>query len=438
MFEMDRDTRDSWLQKLFYARLSALGSSLNSKVTGGPLLTLILAFVWAISDAVDEVLALLLLFNPSTATGPAADQALAFFERPRLLAVESEQVFTILRADAASPLVVSDGATIQCAMLQSGKTFTYTVQPGEGVTIPAGTFYAKVVFKSAEKGLATALIAPQSMDQISGFSATCFVVAGAWDDSSSNPLSTMTDTFDAWLTTNLTHFGMSFRVQGRDDESDDAWRARCFARWDELSTGSTAAAYESWARSYVDPASGNAPVALAKVTQNQVFHSASCYDPVLQPLIDGQEYIMGVEVAVAFQEGAIPAPADLTAIADYLLPQIPQTDKVWVRGPNQVVAGAGTCVLTVRGSSALQSDIHDLVASFFVYDATRPANYQGLGATIYQSEVIQAVKNLSAEILDVKVAFTLAGKVVSGDIVLDPFDQIQMASPDTAIVVTVV
>lgn len=438
MFEMNRDNRDNWLIQLFYSRMASLGSLLNSRINGGPFPTLIRAFVGILSDAVEECISLFSMYSPNTTSGVAAAQVLGFFERPQLLAVETEQVFTVIRPVATGPFLLPAGASIQTGMLQSGKAYSFSIQAADATTLADGVYYAKVVFKSAEKGLATAVTTPQVMQQISGFPGPCYVLAGSWDDSAVNPLVDIgTSTIDEWLAAHLSHFGISYRVQGRDDEDVDTWRARCFARWDEQSTGATAGAYESWARSYLDPVTGNAPVALARVTKNQVFHAASCSAPVDQPLIDGQEYVMGVEVAIALAAGAIPAPADRLAVANALFPLKAQTDKVWVRGPNPVPAGPGTCTILLRAPTSFQAQVHEVAASFFVYSATYPDNYQGLGSTIYQSELIQALKNLSSLIEDVKVTFTLSGKVVDGDIVLDAYDQIQMADLTTAITVTV-
>ena len=440
MFEMSRTARDTYLEKLFYQRLGFLGSVLNSRVMGGPLPTMIRAFLSILSDAIEEIKSLFLAYDVINGTGAAADQARGFFKRPRLLAARSEQVFTVLRKTASTPLVVPIDATVQTGVLQSGKAYSYSIESGDDTTLPIGTFYELVTFSSIETGAVTAISTIQELQLVSGLS-DCFVVSGAWDKSSADPLSTFdpaTQTFDAWLIANQDHFTSMFRLQGRDDETDEAHLARCLARWDEQAAGATSASYEGMTLNYTDPVSGNAPVALAKVTLNQVFNSAISKAPALQPLINGQEYVMGVEIAVAFRDGIFPAPADLQKIADSLLPKKAHTDRIWLRGPNLVSAGAGTCTVTVRGPASLQPALHKLVASFFVYDTDYIANYQGLGSTIYMSEIVTAVKNFSTEILDAKVAFVLAGKVsAGGDIVLDAFDQIDMSTPSTGVVVTI-
>lgn len=81
-----------------------------------------------------------------------------------------------------------------------------------------------------------------------------------------------------------------------------------------------------------------------------------------------------------------------------------------------------------------------VVRSFFVYDETYKSNYSGLGDTIYKSDLIHAIRSLSSTILDVKVSFTPADSSkldADGNLALLYFDQVLMASPDTAIVVTV-
>lgn len=440
MIELDRTTRDQALLAQLYLRLLALGSRLNSKIAGGPLYTILSACMSMMSDAYAEVVSLLVAYSPATATGAAQDQALGFFELPRFQPQQSEQTFTLMRTDASAALVIAAGASIQTGQLESGKTYAYKVLARDAATMPIGTYFLPVVFQSIESGSVTALTVPQVMQVVSGLSGVS-VVAGLYDGTLANPLSTMTGTLDAWLLANLvppSHFSMPSRVEGRDKELDDVWRARCFARWASLAVGSTDHSYETWARDFVDPDTGNSPVAVASVSTNQTFSAAVGVAPAVQPLVDGFTYAMGVEVAIAFQSGLAPAPPDLQKIADYLAPLIPHTDKVWVRPPNIVTAGAGSVAVTISGPASFLADATAIVESFFIYDGARPGNYQGLGATIYQSSIIQALRDLSPLIIDVKVVFTLAGKVVAGDIVLAAFDQISMPTPSTAITITVV
>ena len=439
MIELDRPTRDAALTTRAYTRLLALGSVLNAKIQGGPVYTLIASFVAMISDAYEEVITLLAGYNPMTATGASQDQVLGFFELPRLQPTRAQQTFTILRTDATAALVVPVDAAIQTALRESGKTYSYKVLVPDATTIPIGTYFQAVVFEATEAGLVTSLSVAQVMQVVSGISGVQ-VVAGLYDGSSSNPLSTLgSGTMDAWLAANASHFTLPFRVQGRDLESDDAFRARCLARWDEQAVGATAASYEAWAADYVDPLTGNSPVSIARVSDNQVFSASTNVAPAIQPLVNGQQYVMGVEVAVAFRSGAAPATADLQGIADYIVTKIPHTDKVWLRGPNMVTAGAGAVAIQLRGSASIQTLAAQVATSFFIYDGAYPQNYQGLGSTIYQSEIIRALMDLSPSIEDVRVVFTLSGKVdIAGDIVLLAFDQIAMPTPSTSVVVTVV
>lgn len=443
MIEFDRTTRDAVLMNSMYQRLLALGSKLNSRLAGGPVFTLISAFVAAVSDICEEIASLFYAYNPLTAVGSAQDQVLGFFELPRLQPTRAEQTFTFMRTVATAALTIPFGAAIQTGLRESGKTYSYkVVRLPDAVTMPIGVYFVSVTLQSTEIGLVTSLVTPQVMQVVSGVSGVQ-VVAGLWDASSLNPLATLgTDTMDVWLSKNAQHFSMSFRVQGRDIEGPVEFRARCFARWDEQSVGSTSGAYESWAKGYVDAATGNKPVTSARVTTNQVFVAAINTHPTSQPLVDGATYVMGVEVAVASPSQAFWALPDLQAIADHIVLEIPHTDKVWVRGPNLVVADAvgmyATCAITLRGGAAWQAEAHAVAQSFFLFDATRASNYRGLGSTIYASDIVQSLRDLSSDIEDVKVVFTLAGKVVNGDIVLAPFDQLTMVTPSTAITVVVV
>lgn len=438
MIQLDRTSRDQALLSQLYLRLLSLGSALNSKIKGGPLYTLLSAFLSIMSDAYEEVISLLATFSPTTATGSAQDQVLAFFELPRFQAQQSEQTFTILRTDATAALVVAAGATIQTGLRESGKTYAYKVLDEDALTIPAGAYFQSLTFQSIETGAVTALTLPQVMQVVSGLPGVS-VVAGRYDGSTSNPLAGMTGTLDQWLSANTVHFTTPARVEGRDKELDDAFRARCFGRWATMAVGSTAASYVAWAEEYVDPITGDAPVAVAQVSTNQTFSSSDSVAPTDQPLVDGFTYVMGVEVAVAFGSGVIPAPEDLQRIADFIWPKIPHTDKVWVRPPDVVDALAGAVAVSFSGPASLLDEARVIIQAFFVYDAARPSLYQGLGATIYKSAVIQALRNLSPQVVDVKVAFTLAGKVsVDGDIILEAFEQISMADPLAAITFTIV
>lgn len=434
MLEMKRDTRDTYLERVLYARLSVLGSKLNSKIGGGPLSTLVKSFVAALSDLVGEIADIFAAYDPLTSTGAAQKQALGFFGREWIRAAATEQTFTIFRSANAGTFNIPVDATVQTGVNPAGKTYSYKVATGDESTIDPGGYFTTVTLSSVETGLVTALTTPSLMQLVSGLD-TCVVIAGTY--SGPIPVGLTPETAVTWLLSNESYFQMEFRVQGRDDESDADYRARCLSRWDEQSSGSTAASYESWARSFKQP-NGNAPVSLARVSSNQVFNASISQAPTLQPLVDAQEYVMGVEVVVAFTAGNVIAPSDLKEVADALYPQKPHTDKVWVRGPQGVPAGAGAVAVVMRGPAALQGKVLALVSSFFIYDPDLAGNYQGLGSTIYKSEIIAVVKSFSTDIEDVKVTFTLAGKLdPDGNVALQPFDQITFADPMSAIIVTV-
>lgn len=439
MFIADPTSRQNTLVNTFYDRLRTLSAGatnvLNSRIPGSAFFTMVQAFARMISDAWDDLVQILTAYNPLTAVGAAQDQALAFFERPRLLACECSMSFTVMRKVATEALVVPAGATLQTKMDATGRVRSYTLL--EGFTIPIGEFYGVGTFKSVEVGLVTTLVSPQEMQVISGVSGA-YVVAGVWggvDD----PLATwLTGAFDAWITANGDDFRMVYAVQGRDDEEDEVWRARCFARWDELAVGATAAAYESWAMSYLS-AEGDSPVSFAKVTENQLFDSAvSTAAPGQRyDIQDGQLYVMGVEVAIALRSGAIPSPELLVAIGASMLPKMPHTDVVWCRVPNQVPMGTASVAIAYKGPSNLMAQIRAVAQAFFVYDDARPTSIQSLGAQVFKAELIHAIMSIDTRIENVKVVFDVSGKINSdGDLILDAFDQLYMASPSTAITIS--
>ena len=445
MLELDRTVRDTKLFNLFYARLQLLGSNLNSRVRGGPLFTIVSALVAMVSDAMEEVAQLYHKLNPATTSGDFQDEVLGFFERPRYQATACEQTFTLLRkaVDASSPVVVPLGAAIQTSVQQDGQVRSYTITAAaDSATMGIGQWILPLVFKASDPGALSVISSAQLMEIASGFSGVQ-VISGRWIGAAGDPLLTLGDvgseTIEKWLINNAQFFEQNYRVMGRDKESDPDHYERCIERWSEQSVGSTDLAYESWAKNYVDPVTGSTPFAAAKVTTNQTFSSVLGKHPTLQPLQNAFTYFMGVEVAVALTSGTVPSPSQLQALADYLFTTKPHTDKVWVRGPNQILVASTDpvlCAVTYKGPVAMQSQIFDLVLSFFLYDSTRASNYRGLGGAIYKSDLVYAIRALSPEIYDVHIAFILAGKLdAQGDIKLVEFDQIIVQVPTASVTV---
>lgn len=148
---------------------------------------------------------------------------------------------------------------------------------------------------------------------------------------------------------------------------------------------------------------------------------------------------MAVEIAIALRSGVPPTEEIRLAIATDMLPKMPHTDIVWLRGPNIVTLGAGSVAITYKGPASREEEVRVVAQSFFILDDAYLSNYQGLGAEIYKAELIHAIKQIDPLIENVKVIFTAAGKVDSdGDLILDDFDQCYMPTPETAIVVTIV
>lgn len=438
---VDATERKETLVNQFFTRLKSLGSKLNCRLEGDPFFTLVKAWAWMLSDAWDDLLAVLNAYSPLTGSGAALRETLGFFELEPLLAKSSQQTFTIFRKDATATKTIPTGAAIQTKQSVLGRVRTYKLKT-EGLTMAVGQYFAELTFEAVETGLVTSITTPQEMEVVSSI-AGCYVAAGSYRGVATNPLSAMTGTFSDWLADNVADVRIVFLVEGRDDETDDEYRARCFARWDEQAAGATAASYESWAKNYVDPVTGDSPVVDAKVTTNQVFNSTVSVGPTQRasggPLSNGQEYVMAVEIAIALRSGVPPTEEIRLAIATDMLPKMPHTDIVWLRGPNIVTLGAGSVAITYKGPASREEEVRVVAQSFFVLDDAYPDNYQGLGAEIYKAELIHAIKQIDPLIENVKVIFTAAGKVDSdGDLILDDFDQCYMATPETAIVVTIV
>ena len=446
MVELDRTARDTQFFNRFYFRLGLLGSPLNSRVRGGALASLVSAFIAMVSDAIEDVKELFIQTNPATSTNPdLQDQALGFFERPRYRSTPCEQAFTLLRplASSGAGLIVPLDAAIQTSVQQDGKVRSYTLfQESDAGTIEIGETHKTFYFKATESGTLGVIAAAQLMEIASGFAGP-YVVAGRWTGGA-DPLSTLgttgNETIEKWLINNAPNFEQVYRVVGRDEEGNEEFYARCVSRWSEQSTGSTAAAYESWARSYVDPATGSAPFASARVTGNQQYLGGISVAPEDQLTLSGTTYFMGVEVAVSLASGATPATSLLRDLADYLFLKKPHTDKVWVRPPDTVNVAAGSilCEISYQGPASFQEQIHALALSFFRFSVDAPLNYRGLGSTIYISDLVYAIRSLSSDIVDAHVVFTLPGKIDAlGNIDLLPYEQINVVEPTTAITVEV-
>lgn len=434
MYSSDVSVRKRSLVEQFYTNLKTLSagapaaSVLNSRIPGSPFFTTVLAFVAMVSDAWDILLSLLKAYDPVDSEEDAAEQSLAFFELERKRPTSCEQVFTIFRTNAEAEQVVAVGATIQTLIAPSGVVRSYKLV--EGFTFPAGVYVHRATFKAVDVGLATTITSPQAMETVSGLSGLSVAAGSFWMGQEDNPIGTVTD-FPVWVISaaGSGSFTMIYSVQGIDLETIPEYRARCFARWSEMSTGSTAAAYEAWARNYISDSS-DSPVAIARVTGNQVYDAdVSTWIPGQRfDEINGQEYIVGVEVAIALRTGVAPSEDLLLAIGASMLPKMPQNDVLWLRGPNMVDMAAGAVAVTYKGPSSLLATVTAVVRSFFFYDEAYKGNIAFMGSQIDKADIIHAVKSIDPRVDNVKVTFTIPGKIDDGDIVLEPFDQLRLAA----------
>lgn len=137
---------------------------------------------------------------------------------------------------------------------------------------------------------------------------------------------------------------------------------------------------------------------------------------------------MGVEVAIALRTGVAPSEDLLLAIGASMLPKMPQNDVLWLRGPNMVDMAAGAVAVTYKGPSSLLATVTAVVRSFFFYDEAYKGNIAFMGSQIDKADIIHAVKSIDPRVDNVKVTFTIPGKIDDGDIVLEPFDQLRLAA----------
>ena len=116
MFSFDEITRRSELLDTFYARLTTLSAGtsnpLNSRIPGSPFFTTVQAFVRMVSDAWNNLLELLTVYDPNTTT---VEDSLSFFERPRLQPSTCTMSFTLIRPDATAAIIVPAATASPCS-----------------------------------------------------------------------------------------------------------------------------------------------------------------------------------------------------------------------------------------------------------------------------------------------------------------------------------
>lgn len=147
---------------------------------------------------------------------------------------------------------------------------------------------------------------------------------------------------------------------GVDEESDPDLRARCRAKWSTIGTGSTAAAYEYW----------------AKAASSEVARVSVRSHDALGITTDG-----AVTVILATASGAVSAAA-VTAVSDYILTKRPLCAALYVASASPIVINVGA-TLTARngfGAAAVTQAAANLVALSAV---------ARIGETVYRAAITE-------------------------------------------------
>jgi uncharacterized phage protein gp47/JayE len=166
--------------------------------------------------------------------------------------------------------------------------------------------------------------------------------------------------------------------EGSDDETDDSLRERYFLRWNELSTGSTALAYKSWAM--------RTPGVL----------DAAVHD--LHPRGEGT-----VDVIITSYDGP-PSDSLLAEVAAYIETKRPQCSDVLVKAPTPVpvdIAAALWLPGNAGDTEATIAEAQAAVRAMFVPDESRrQITAQKIGGPFYRAR-------LSRWLMDIEHVFNV-------------------------------
>ena len=175
--------------------------------------------------------------------------------------------------------------------------------------------------------------------------------------------------------------------EGSDDESDDSLRERYFLRWNELSTGSTALAYKSWAM--------RTPGVL----------DAAVHD--LHPRGQGT-----VDVIITSYDGE-PSEALLSEVAAYIETKRPQCSDVLVKAPTPVpvdIAAALWLPGNAGDTEATIAEAQVIIQAMFVPDESRrQIAIQKIGQPFYRAR-------LNRWLMDIEHVFNVVITSPAGDI----------------------
>ncbi len=176
--------------------------------------------------------------------------------------------------------------------------------------------------------------------------------------------------------------------EGVDIEEDDSLRARCYLRWHELATGSTAKAYESWA-----------------------YHVDGVFDV---KIVDDHPRGGGtVDVIIAGANGA-PSDALKTAVAAYIDTRRPMCSDVLVKGPGEKTIDLGIILYLhpITGNAdEIKSQAESILQDFFIYRPDASVEAQKIGRDFVKARLVRYLMCLD-NVVNVRIDRPLADVII--------------------------
>jgi uncharacterized phage protein gp47/JayE len=323
------------LRQTAFEQLQSAGSQITNLNIGGVFRTLVELAMQGVSDLYSLLLSVIPMGYVQYATGQWLDLKVAEIGLTRKAAQKAEGIVLFQRSEAGSVIKIAADTIVKTALNANGEELRYFVTQDVYMTSDALTISVPVCaeFEGSQYNVGGEIITTL-VTHISGI------------DSVTNSSS--------WLTT-----------EGSDEEEDDALRERYTLRWNELATGSTAAAYESWAKS------------ITGVTDVSV----------------QDEFPRGpgtVDVVIA-GTGGTPTEELLETVAAYIETKKPACSDVLVKAPT--LKGADFKIvlyaLTNTGDDAtLLAEAKQMIQAIFTEDSSLEITPITIGESLYRAHLI--------------------------------------------------
>lgn len=356
------------LRQSAFERLQAAGSKITNLNIGGVFRTLLELAMQGLADLFTLLLSVVPMGYVQYATGIWLDLKVAEIGLSRKLAGKTEGVITFGRNQTGNIVKIDAGTIVKTALNQSGQELRYfvmqdTYMPSDALEI---TVPVQAEFEGSQYNVGAGIIT----------TIVTYIPGIDYINNSAN-----------WVT-----------KEGSDEEDDESLRARYYLRWNELSTGSTAAAYESWAKSITG-------VTYAKV-QDRFPRGPGTVDVI----------IAGA--------GGVPSPELIAMVAQYIETKKPACSDVLVKAPAlravnfEIVLYA---LATTGDDATLLAEAERIVRALFTKDTGLNITPVGIGQSLYRAYLI---------------ALLMTDLIVNVDI-LSPVDDIQIDTGELLVLGTI-